>query len=246
MQAVGARQEVERLEDEADLLVADGGQFVVLHRATFLPLNSYLPVVGVSRQPSMFIMVDLPLPLGPMMARYSLRRMLERHPAQGVDGFAAHLVLLRDVLDVDDQRGPGRSARGLPPTGGVGAVRGSVRAVSLMAGASWPEGWAGRSALRRGFFQGDGGAVLQEARDGPVAAADDLLAGADALLDFQRGVVVDAGFTTRIRTVPPVFTKRTFRQFVALGLFAVGERLAFLQVHGVAAFAALGGFAAWP
>ncbi len=28
----------------------------------------------------MFIMVDLPLPLGPMMARYSLRRMLRLTP----------------------------------------------------------------------------------------------------------------------------------------------------------------------
>ncbi len=41
--------------------------------ATLRPLNSYLPAVGVSRQPSMFISVDLPLPDGPMMARYSLR-----------------------------------------------------------------------------------------------------------------------------------------------------------------------------
>ncbi len=48
--------------------------------ATSLPLNSYRPDVGVSRQPSMFISVDLPEPDGPMMARYSLRWMLSETP----------------------------------------------------------------------------------------------------------------------------------------------------------------------
>ena len=43
--------------------------------ATSFPLNSYFPDVGVSRQPSMFMRVDLPDPEGPMIARYSLRRI---------------------------------------------------------------------------------------------------------------------------------------------------------------------------
>ena len=52
----------------------------------------------------MFISVDLPLPLGPMMARYSLRRICKRHTAQRVHGFLAHHVFLGDVLDVDHDR----------------------------------------------------------------------------------------------------------------------------------------------
>ena len=47
---------------------------------TSLAVKRYLPVVGVSRQPSMFIMVDLPLPDGPMTARYSFRRTLSETP----------------------------------------------------------------------------------------------------------------------------------------------------------------------
>ena len=52
----------------------------------------------------MFISVDLPLPLGPMMARYSLRRICKRHTAQRAHGFLAHDVVFGDVLNVDHDR----------------------------------------------------------------------------------------------------------------------------------------------
>ena len=55
----------------------------------------------------MFIIVDLPLPLGPMMARYSLRRMLNETPRRRVDRLAAHLVDLRDVQSISMTSGPG-------------------------------------------------------------------------------------------------------------------------------------------
>src|SRR6266404_6306156 len=38
-----------------------------------MPFNSYRPALGVSRQPTKFISVDLPEPDGPMMATYSPR-----------------------------------------------------------------------------------------------------------------------------------------------------------------------------
>src|SRR5580765_3088270 len=38
-----------------------------------MPLSQYSPRVGVSRQPRMFMSVDLPEPDGPMMARYWFR-----------------------------------------------------------------------------------------------------------------------------------------------------------------------------
>jgi hypothetical protein len=53
-----ARQEVEPLEDEPDDAVADDGPRVALR-------------VGRSRQPRMFIIVDLPDPLVPTMATNS-------------------------------------------------------------------------------------------------------------------------------------------------------------------------------
>ena len=76
----------------------------------------------------MFISVDLPVPEGPMIARYSLRWILMVTPAQGVDGLFAHLVQLGDVLDLDDEGAGGadrplemRGRRGRRDHGGNGA-----------------------------------------------------------------------------------------------------------------------------
>jgi hypothetical protein len=66
------RQEIEGLEDEPDLPVAYPGERVVAEPRDFLALSQYSPELGVSRQPSRFIRVDLPEPDGPMMATYSL------------------------------------------------------------------------------------------------------------------------------------------------------------------------------
>jgi hypothetical protein len=67
-----ARQQVEALKDKADLAAANIGQRVVVEPADILVRRSrYCPSLGTSRQPMMFISVDLPLPLGPMMATIS-------------------------------------------------------------------------------------------------------------------------------------------------------------------------------
>ena len=46
VQGAGARQEVERLEDEADLLVADAGQFVIVQ---FRDVVAIKPVFSLRR-----------------------------------------------------------------------------------------------------------------------------------------------------------------------------------------------------
>jgi hypothetical protein len=75
VQRRGARQQVERLEDEADVLVADARQLVVVEAGDGRAISQYSPAVGVSRQPIRFMNVDLPEPDGPMIATYSLRSM---------------------------------------------------------------------------------------------------------------------------------------------------------------------------
>ncbi len=128
--------------------------------ATFWPLNSYLPDVGVSRQPSMFIRVDFPEPDGPMIARYSFLWMSSETPAQGVDRLLAHLVELGHALDGDDQR-----SRRAHDARLNGCRRGS-----------WADGLLGLRALGLRLLDLDLGAVLERAADGGVAPGDDLVA----------------------------------------------------------------------
>jgi hypothetical protein len=63
----GAGEQVEALEDEADAAIANGGEL-------------FFGELGLSRQPSMFMKVDLPEPLAPMMATNSPRVMLTETP----------------------------------------------------------------------------------------------------------------------------------------------------------------------
>ena len=71
-------------------------------------------MLGVSRQPMRFISVDLPEPDGPMMATYSPRSIVDRHPAQGVDLLVAHHVGLPEVVGFDECHGNGYE-RARPP-----------------------------------------------------------------------------------------------------------------------------------
>ena len=61
----GARQQVEALEHEAQVAAAQPRALVARQASTCAPWNRYCPALGVSRQPRMFIAVDLPEPLGP-------------------------------------------------------------------------------------------------------------------------------------------------------------------------------------
>ena len=47
---------------------------------TFSPDSQYSPVEGRSKQPMMFISVDLPDPDGPMTATYSFSKMAQSTP----------------------------------------------------------------------------------------------------------------------------------------------------------------------
>jgi hypothetical protein len=62
----GARQQVEALEDEADLLVADRRELVLPEAVDPLAVEGVGPRRRRSRQPRMFISVDLPEPEAPM------------------------------------------------------------------------------------------------------------------------------------------------------------------------------------
>jgi hypothetical protein len=81
LQRRGARQQVEALEDEAEVTAAQPGALVAVQLLHRTPRNRYSPLVGVSRQPRMFMAVDLPEPLGPITATNSpgmMRRLTPR------------------------------------------------------------------------------------------------------------------------------------------------------------------------
>ena len=81
VQRGGAGQQVEGLEDEPDLLVADPGQLVVAQLRDPVAVEPVLALrSGLSRQPMRFISVDLPEPDGPMMATNSFFRMVTSTP----------------------------------------------------------------------------------------------------------------------------------------------------------------------
>ena len=84
--AVGERQfdvlihgqiadQVEGLEDEADLTVADAGALRELHVLDLLAIQDIVAVGGVSSRPRIASSVDLPQPDGPEMETYSPRRI---------------------------------------------------------------------------------------------------------------------------------------------------------------------------
>jgi hypothetical protein len=75
-----ARQQVKALEDEADLLVAHARQVVAGHGRDLASVEPVLAAARRSRQPTMFIMVDLPEPEAPMKATISLRPMCRSTP----------------------------------------------------------------------------------------------------------------------------------------------------------------------
>ena len=74
-------QQIESLEDEAELLIAQVGELDCgsAHRPACRRASTS-PDVGVSRQPSMFMSVDLPEPDAPMIAIISPRSALRSTP----------------------------------------------------------------------------------------------------------------------------------------------------------------------
>ena len=71
LQGAGARQQVEVLEDETQLVVPHQGRWSAESRDISCPSSQYSPEVGRSRQPRMFISVLLPEPDAPIRATIS-------------------------------------------------------------------------------------------------------------------------------------------------------------------------------
>ena len=79
-----------------------------------MPSRTYRPVVGRSRQPRMFIRVDLPEPDGPMIATNSPASIVELNAVERPDLHFAQRVDLGDVLDRDHQCRPRLPMPGKP------------------------------------------------------------------------------------------------------------------------------------
>jgi hypothetical protein len=90
------------LEHKADFPVAHHGQLVINQGRYQLIIQVIIPEVGTSRQPIMFIKVDLPDPEGPMMASTSPGFNRETDPAQGMHLDLTHLVDLGQVFNAND------------------------------------------------------------------------------------------------------------------------------------------------
>ena len=74
--AVARGKQIECLEDEADFLVPDAGELVIVHLADEFPVQASTDLSSAYRDSrSNSSSVDLPEPDGPMMATYSFRRI---------------------------------------------------------------------------------------------------------------------------------------------------------------------------
>ena len=103
LQGVRAGKEVEGLEDEPDLPVADVGQLVVHHRRHVLPVELVL-ARGRRVQAAEHVHQGRLAGAGRPHDREVLVAVdAERDAAQGVDRLLAHLVELGHALDRDDQ-----------------------------------------------------------------------------------------------------------------------------------------------
>jgi hypothetical protein len=78
------------------------GQFVPIQLAHVDPVNQYCPDVGTSRQPRMFMHVDLPEPLGPITATNSPARIVRSTPSSARTSLEAGAVYLVDALHLED------------------------------------------------------------------------------------------------------------------------------------------------
>ena len=87
LERVGAGEQVEALEDEAEIAAAEQRALVAVERLDRHALEAgTCPSVGTSRQPRMFIAVDLPEPDGPITATKSPCLDVEVDALQRLEG----------------------------------------------------------------------------------------------------------------------------------------------------------------
>ena len=110
-------EQVEALEHEAEEMAPQQRALVAPQRPDVDALEAdTIPSVGVSRQPMMFIAVDLPEPDGPMMATNSPRVDLQVDAGERVHGRVARAVDLGDARNSISGSGMiDRPLHGAPP-----------------------------------------------------------------------------------------------------------------------------------
>ena len=175
------RQEVEELEDEADVAAAELGEGGVAHRRDLARRRSRpTPSVGRSRPARMCMRVDLPEPEGPITATSSPGSATESEtPAQGVHRGVAVAVAADEVAGHDDR------VLAVAPAGSDGGRSRGLDAVVIRVPPNGDDGSMGRRyerpapppspALRSGARPGDGPRARRRsaARGGGVIPEDD-------------------------------------------------------------------------
>ena len=101
--AFGARQQVEGLEDEADFLVADFGQLVVVHLADADAVQFVVAGGGRVQAADQVHQRGFARAGRPHDGDVFAALDFQRHVAQGVDGLRAHLVAPRNLLEPDQR-----------------------------------------------------------------------------------------------------------------------------------------------
>ena len=109
-----AASRLEALEHEAEVVAAQQRALVARQRRRRRrPGSGSVPVVGTSRQPRMFIAVDLPEPLGPMIATNSCASMRRSMPRSALTAAApspwVRLTRFRTARDGSSMLSLGRS-----------------------------------------------------------------------------------------------------------------------------------------
>ena len=95
---------IEGLENETDLLVPDLGQLVAIHRGNVFAVKLVMPGAGRIEAAQHVHEGRFAAAARAHDGEIFVAMNLQRHAAQRVHGLLAHHVVLRDVLDVDDDR----------------------------------------------------------------------------------------------------------------------------------------------
>ena len=105
MQRIRARQQIEGLEDEADFAVADFRELVVVHFADADAVQFVMAGGGRVEAADQVHQRGFAGAGRPHDGDVFAALDFQRHVAQGVDGFRAHLVAARNVLKADQAHG---------------------------------------------------------------------------------------------------------------------------------------------
>src|SRR5437667_7992173 len=105
-QTGGAREQVKCLKNEADLPIPNRREFVIVHSRDVLAVKLVTSGSGGVEATKHVHERRFAAATWPHDRDVLVAMNLQRHPRQGMDNFLAHDVVLRDVLDVDDDRTP--------------------------------------------------------------------------------------------------------------------------------------------